>query len=161
MRCLYDTALIDFDADTFVGVAERHPAKSPSVDFFHSEEIVIYRCIKNVVLYDYMLKHVVSHHETFMHEFKGREQNVFQKLELPVVSMRHVAAKHAYLIFYRHDTVAVSSHYLPYVRILLVRHYAGAGGEFVRELYEAVIRAHVHAAVCCEFIDCQCNRSHS
>ena len=77
-----------------------------------------------------------------------------------MVSVRHVAAEHADLRFSRHDPVAVSSHDFPYVRILLMRHDARSGCEFVRELDESVVRAHVHAAVGCEFVECQCYGAH-
>ena len=95
-----------------------------------------------------------------MHELEGREEDILQELEFAVVAVRHVAAEHADLVLCCHDPVTVASHDLPYVRVLLVRHDARAGGKLVREFYEAVIRAHVHTAVCGELVESQRNRSH-
>ena len=96
-----------------------------------------------------------------MHVLQGREEDVLQELEFAVVTVRHVAAEHVDLIFDGHDTVAVSAHDLPNVRVLLVRHDARAGCKFIRELDESVVRTHVHAAVGCKFVEGQSDRSHS
>ena len=107
-----------------------------------------------------MLEHVVCHAEAVVHEFEGREEDVLEQLKFTMVSMWHVAAEKRNLVFLRHDHIAFSSHDLPYVWVLLMRHYAGSGRELVREFYEPVIRTHVHTAVCCELVECQCDGSH-
>ena len=107
-----------------------------------------------------MLKHVISHIKAFVHQLEGREEDVLEELELSMIAMRHIAAEHGDLVFRRHDPVAVTAHDLPDVRILLVRHDAGSGGEFVRELDEPVIRTHVHAAVGRKLVERQGDSSH-
>ena len=108
-----------------------------------------------------MLEHIVCHHEALVHQLESREQNVFEKLELAMISMRHVAAQHAYLVFCRHYPVTVATHDFPYIRILLMRHDAGSCSEFVRKLDESVIRTHIHAAVGSKLVECQCYSTHS
>ena len=103
---------------------------------------------------------MIGHEETFVHEFEGREEDVLEKLELAMVAVGHIAAEHGDLAFCRHDSVAVSSHDLPYVGILLVRHDAGTCRELIRESDEAVVRTHVHAAVGSKLVECQRYCSH-
>ena len=155
-----ESSFIDLDTYGPVSVAERHSVKGAAVNLLYCKEIVVYRSVEDSCLYDYVLEHVVCHHQALMHELKGREEDVLQELELAVVAVRHVAAEHADLVLCGHDPVAVAPHDFPYVRILLMRHDARSGGKLVRELDEAVIRAHVHAAVCGELVECQCYRSH-
>ena len=80
-----------------------------------------------------IVKHIYCHAQTAVHQFELREQDILEKLEIPVVAVRHIAAQHCDFRLCSHDSVAVPSHDLPYVRILFVRHDAGACSQLVRE----------------------------
>jgi len=88
---------------------------------------------QDIFIYPYVAEHVMGHGEALVHQLQFREKNVFKKLEVPVVAVRHIAAKHRDFRLCIHDPVAVAPHYFPDVRVLFVRHDAGAGRKFIRE----------------------------
>ena len=41
-----------------------------------------------------MLEHIVGHIYAFVHQLKGREEDVLEELEFTVIAVRHIAAEH-------------------------------------------------------------------
>ncbi len=155
-----ETPFVHLNSHATVSISERHSVERAPVHFFHGEKMLIQRRVKDV-LFDYdVLQHIVCHEQTLVHQFEGREKYVLEQLEITVIPVRHVAAQQADFIFSGHYPVAIATHYLPYVRVLLMWHDAGACGKLIREFYETIIRTHIHAAVCREFVERERYGSH-
>ena len=107
-----------------------------------------------------VLQHVVRHLQALVHQLQGGEEDVLEQLPVTVVAVGHVAAQQGDLVLAGQDPVALAAQDLPHVGVLLVRHDAGARGQLVREVDEAEVGAHVHAAVGSEFIERQRNAAY-
>ena len=138
---------IDFLAYRFIGVSERDACKHPAIDFLHCEHLVVKRGIQYVPVDPDIAEHISGHFQTIVHQIEGGEQYVFEKLEVTVVAVRHIAANQGDFIFAGYDSVAVAPYDLPYVRILFMRHDAGACSKLVGKGDEAVVGAHIHRTV--------------
>ena len=50
--------------------------------------------IKDILVDDDVLKHVIRHIYAFVHQLEGREEDVLEELEFTVIAVRHIAAEH-------------------------------------------------------------------
>ena len=94
-----------------------------------------------------MPEHIRGHLQTLVSVFQSRKNHLLEQLPVPVVSVNGVAAHHSHGILGRQYHIAAAADDFPNVRILLVRHYAGACSELVREFDEPEIGTHIGYAV--------------
>lgn len=115
-------AVADFESDFLIGFTERHPFKDEAVDFLYGEQIVIAAVVGYVRLDLDMSQHEVGHVETGNDFAGGREDYVFQQLQVAVVAEREVGGEEGDFVLDRLQTVAFSAHDLEHVGVLLVGH---------------------------------------
>lgn len=155
-----EAAFVHLNSDASVGIPERHSLKGPSVYLLDGEEVVVDSRFQDVRADLNVLKHIPGHLQTIVHQFEGWEKDVLEQLEITVVAVREIAAEQVDFVLRPENPVAVPPDYFPDIRIFLVRHYAGAGRQFVRKFYESEIRTHVEAAVRSQLVEGQCNGTH-
>ena len=155
-----ESVFIDFYAHALVGVSEWHACQGAAVHLLDREKVVVdWAGFEDMFIHNDATKHIFCHEETLVHQLRAWKENILKKLEITVITMRHIAAQHAYLTFRCHYPVAVSADDFPDIWIFLVRHYAGACGEGVREFDETIVGTHIHTAVRSKLVESQCNGS--
>ena len=154
-------AILNFKTNLFVCLAKRHSVKHKAVDLLDRKQIVIPRIIHYAISDEYMPQHKLSHIQA-LYKFCGcRENNILKQLQITIISERQIGSKQGNLIRYRLKTVALTAHYLKYIRILLMRHNWRTGGKIVRERNETEVLAHPHAHVHCQMSERRCYRGNS
>ena len=124
-----------------VRVTERDALSHAAVDFLDTEGELVARVGHQVLGHSHILYGELGYIQTVVHLLEHRNEHFLDQLHVPEIARREVRAYQADGAGDAVDAVAVRTDEFEHIRILLVRHDAGACGEGVREFHEGEILA--------------------
>ena len=141
------TTLPDGVGDLAVGIPERYAGLYQVVDLLHAERQLVLRVAHHIGDYLHPPDGIFNNVEAVVQFLEDREEDLLQDLHVAEVAAREIAGDEADGVRHALELVAVCPHQLEHIRILLVRHDAGACGQRVRQVDEAEVLAGEQAAV--------------
>ena len=123
---------LDVEPDLLVGIAERHPLAGQAVHLLYGEHQVVARVVEDVLVHLELCDDVGGHLQALSQLLESGEEDLLDDLQVAEVAAGQVVHNERNLLRQSLKLVALGASQLEDIRVLLVRHDAGAGRALLR-----------------------------
>ena len=147
---------LDVEPDLLVGIAERHALAGQAVHLLYGEHQVVARVVEDVLVHLEPCDDVGGHLQALSQLLESGEEDFLDDLQVAEIAARQVVHNERNLLRQSLKLVALGASQLEDIRVLLVRHDAGAGCALLRQLDETEVLAVEEAGIEGELADGSC-----
>ena len=138
---------LNVETDLLVRIAEWHPLAGQAVHLLYGEHQVVARVVEDVLVHLEPCDDVGGHLQALSQLLESGQEDLLDDLQVAEVTARQVVHNERNLLRQSLKLVALGASQLEDIRVLLVRHDAGAGCALLRQLDETEVLAVEEAGI--------------